>query len=234
MLNDRPRKFLCYYGSKIRAARHYPTPLFGRIIEPFAGGAGYSVLHFRNKVSLYDISQDVISAWNYLINRRDDIPFLSNSFQHLDELHYCGGAKSLISFNLNAGSGGPAKTRSAWARKNQGQYWSDCFKSRIFEDASKISHWSADCSNYLDIPIPDAEITWFIDPPYPKAVIHYKYSKIDYNELSEWIKGLKGQVIVCGEKGDAWFNFDRSFSIRTSGSKKSKGYSNEVYAELRQ
>ena len=39
-----PNPLFCYFGSKYRAAPHYPKPLYPHIIEPFAGAAGYSLL----------------------------------------------------------------------------------------------------------------------------------------------------------------------------------------------
>ena len=89
------RRFLNYYGSKFRAAKYYPEPLYEKIIEPFAGGAGYSCLHYNHDVELYDISDHVVSAWKFVINNREDIKYLSTEFNHLDELHECGGGKFL-------------------------------------------------------------------------------------------------------------------------------------------
>ena len=35
--------FWAYYGGKWRSAPRYPAPVHGRIIEPFAGAAGYAM-----------------------------------------------------------------------------------------------------------------------------------------------------------------------------------------------
>ena len=35
-----------YYGSKSKIASMYPKPMYDKIIEPFAGTAQYSLLHF--------------------------------------------------------------------------------------------------------------------------------------------------------------------------------------------
>jgi site-specific DNA-adenine methylase len=48
------KPFFCYYGGKWRAAPHYPAPEHDRIIEPFAGAAGYSMRYPQKRVALYE------------------------------------------------------------------------------------------------------------------------------------------------------------------------------------
>ena len=47
------RAVLNYFGSKVSTAHKYPAPKHDLIIEPFAGGAGYSLCHwdFRNRTT---------------------------------------------------------------------------------------------------------------------------------------------------------------------------------------
>lgn len=47
--------FFCYYGGKWRAALKYPKPAFAKVIEPFAGAAGYSLRYPHLDVTLYEI-----------------------------------------------------------------------------------------------------------------------------------------------------------------------------------
>lgn len=43
-----------YYGSKSKVVDLYPSPKFGKIIEPFAGSARYSLKYFDRDVLLVD------------------------------------------------------------------------------------------------------------------------------------------------------------------------------------
>ena len=58
-----------YYGSKSKIAKVYPTPKYGRIIEPFAGAAWYSVLHRPKKVLLNEKYEVIHNIWEWLINK---------------------------------------------------------------------------------------------------------------------------------------------------------------------
>jgi hypothetical protein len=60
-------KVMSYYGSKYILARHYPTPRHPLIIEPFAGGAAYSLHHPEREVHLYDLNEKVCGVWDYII-----------------------------------------------------------------------------------------------------------------------------------------------------------------------
>ncbi len=62
------RPFFSYYGGKWRDAGNYPSPQTGRIIEPFAGSAGYSLRHSQKDVVLCELDEKVFGVWNYLIN----------------------------------------------------------------------------------------------------------------------------------------------------------------------
>ena len=48
------RPFFTFYGGKYRAAPRYPKPKHSRIIEPFAGSAGYSMRYPDLNVTLVD------------------------------------------------------------------------------------------------------------------------------------------------------------------------------------
>jgi len=65
--------FFYYYGGKFGAARHYPKPINKRIIEPFAGSAGYSCYYSSCDYDSYEVilnDKDPIVAgiWDYLIH----------------------------------------------------------------------------------------------------------------------------------------------------------------------
>jgi len=59
--------FWHYFGGKWRAAPHYPAPRHRRIIEPFAGSAGYSMRHHEHDVVLVEKNPIIAEMWRYLI-----------------------------------------------------------------------------------------------------------------------------------------------------------------------
>ena len=64
---ERRGPLLKYFGSKFRSAKYYPPPQYTHIIEPFAGGAGYSLRYREHQVTLLDLDQELIDLWRYLI-----------------------------------------------------------------------------------------------------------------------------------------------------------------------
>src|ERR1044072_6254998 len=97
-----------YYGSKSKIAHLYPKPEFERIIEPFAGSARYSLLHWEKQVHLFDLSEYVVKTWRFLIegwepdirtlpdvpskvNIEDEWPGLSDGEKYLIGFHLCRG-----------------------------------------------------------------------------------------------------------------------------------------------
>src|SRR5689334_624496 len=127
-----------YYGSKSKIAHLYPEPKHGRIIEPFAGSARYSLLHFENEVELYDVSRFVVDVWRYLIEASEkDVLSLPNvpSKVHLDNYKQLSDAERyLIGFHLCRGKAKPRKVghgQNGWARDKQ----------RIAANLYKIRHW---------------------------------------------------------------------------------------------
>lgn len=56
-----------YFGSKCRSGKYYPAPRYSTIIEPFAGGAGYSLRYRDRNVILLDLDDELIRLWQWLI-----------------------------------------------------------------------------------------------------------------------------------------------------------------------
>ena len=213
-----------YYGSKIRAAKKYPAPIFDKIIEPFAGAAGYSCLYYDRDVILYDKNPVVVGVIRFLIEAsRDDIlslPIIEPGAS-VDDYDINDDAKHLIGFWLNNGASSPCKRLSAWGRSlwpNLPVYfWGERCRERLSNDVMNIKHWRVHLSDYANIK--NERATWFIDPPYVKDGIHYKKSSraIDYSELAAFCKSRDGQVIVC-ENGEAnWLPFEPIYSVKGSG-----------------
>lgn len=93
----------------------------------------------------------------------------------------------------------------------------------IAKNLYKIRHWKLICGEYNCI---ETEGTWFIDPPYEFGGEHYARSsrKLDFVQLSKWIKSRKGQTIVCENASAQWFLF---YPLAKTGG--TRGASTEVF-----
>jgi hypothetical protein len=198
-----------YYGSKLRLAPKYPKPKHDLLIEPFAGAAQYSLLHFEKQVILVDKYDVVIKLWKWLQNcSPKDILSLPkiNEGETVNSYSWdCDEAKWLVGFIIAAGVSTPRKTPSPW-RTTLRPHAQEYKKNEIANSLYKIKHWEFICGEYdcLD----SDEATWFIDPPYQNGGSHYKHKNIDYGKLSKWCKSRKGQVIVCENSKADWMDFE--------------------------
>ena len=210
---------LSYFGAKWRSAPMYPAPKHEVIIEPFAGGAGYSLLHHERDVILIEKYSVVAGIWRYLINADPQeilcLPDIENG-QSVSELEVCDEAKSLIGFWINKACERPRKTPSAWMRSHPSQFWGDRVRRRVAEVSSKISHWKIIEGEYFDAPA--IEATWFVDPPYQVQGKRYPCgsSDIDYTHLAKWCQDRPGQVIVCENEGADWLPFRHFANTRSN------------------
>ena len=195
-----------YYGCKRRIAKYYPMPNKDIIIEPFCGSAQYSLFgnNWKKQVILYDKDPIITELWDYLINyaTKKEILSLPNMYfgESVDDVDCNKQLKNLIGFCINSGVTAPRKTVSNYNSWNHA-------KIKIANDLYKIKHWKVFNDSYENIENIDA--TWFIDPPYQKGGEYYRCSSkfIDYNNLSDWCKSRKGQVIVCENMGANWMDF---------------------------
>lgn len=197
-----------YYGSKSKIAHLYPAPTHDLIVEPFAGSARYSLLHWKKDVLLCDLSEHVYQVWLYLLEASEkdvlglpDVP----SKVSLDNYKFLSDAERyLIGFHLCRGKAKPRKVghgQNSWARD----------KERIAKNLHKIRHWHILKTAFSNIP--NYEATWFIDPPYkntqerPSNTDRYPHGNLDYNNLAEWIRTRRGQVIACEGDGANYLPF---------------------------
>jgi len=60
------KPFFTYYGGKHRLARRLGKPKCDRVIEPFAGSAGFSTYWEPPNVTLVELDPVVIGSWKYL------------------------------------------------------------------------------------------------------------------------------------------------------------------------
>lgn len=207
--------FFSYYGGKHRMARTlYEPPEFDTIIEPFAGGAGYSCQYPDRNVVLYDKNEKLVGAWQYLIATSSEeilrLPLLAEG-ESVDGLHVCQEAKWLIGWWLNCAVSSPCKTLSKWGighvTSSPLTTWTWQLRQRIARDVAAIRHWRAHLASYETAP--DVESTWFVDPPYEWAGKHYPHGSkaIDFDSLGAWCQERSGQVIVCENAGATWLPF---------------------------
>lgn len=208
-----------YYGSKSKIAHLYPAPKY-RIIEPFAGSARYSLLHFDNDVQLYDSSALVVELWRFLIvASENDIRSLPDvpSKVHIDTFTQLAPIeKALIGFHLCRGKAKPRKVghgQNGWSRDRE----------RIASNLYKIRHWKVEQKSYADIQ--NVTATHFIDPPYKHVNgrengDRYPESAIDYEHLAEWTRSRRGQVIACEGRGADYLPFQELVTVNANTNNK--------------
>lgn len=214
------RPFFSLYGSKWRAAPHYPSPSRGTIIEPFAGSAGYSLRYPELSITLIEKDPIIAETWRYLIGAPSGeilgLPDIKDN-ESVDDLRVSDGARHLIGWWLNAGSAQPKKTPGAWMRQSLERggkgwttgtgalFWGPRVRERIASQQEHIRHWVVIEGDYRDAP--DIDGTWFVDPPYQKAGKHYRCSSVNYADLAAWCDSRIGQIIVCENEGADWLPF---------------------------
>lgn len=217
--------FMSYYGSKARSAWRYPQPIYDTIIEPFAGGAGYSLLHYEKDVVLIERDPRLVCIWRFLIGASAEeilgLPLLGLN-QTVFDLPSCSlGGRELIRSWLQGGSRNGKNSFSSMAKNNLLQnpntpkFWGEACRARIAAQVDKIKHWKVIDGDYKQAP--DKEATWFIDPPYNNAAGRvYTFHKIDYPSLGIWCRDRRGQVCVCENEGATWLPFRPLYSTKNN------------------
>lgn len=231
MKTETLKPFFTYYGGKYRIAPKYPKPTEKKIIEPFAGSAGYSLRYPDHKVVLFDKDPIISGLWQYLISvSESEILSLPIVVDHVDNLRCAKEACWLIGFWLNKGSVSPGKSHSAWSRRGDrpNSFWGESIRFRIANQLKYIRHWKAFNSDYTEI-IDNNLATWFIDPPYcSRAGSLYRFSKIDYKHLAQWCLSRSGQIIICESDQANWLKFQPLCQSKVSESKRGGKKLNEV------
>jgi hypothetical protein len=206
--------FWRYYGGKNRAARLYPQPEYGTIIEPFAGAAGYSCRYPDRRVILVDKSPIIAGIWRYLIAVKPaevlaipDIPEGGT----VDDLPACQEARWLAGFWCNCAVTAPRQTMTERANRSGGL---GAMRRRIAQQVTMIRHWQIIEGDYASAP--NIEATWHVDPPYNnKAGSHYKEQPGNFAELGDWCRTRRGLVMVCENDGADWLPFKRLASLKS-------------------
>ena len=132
----RLKPFFSYYGSKWRLSVKYPIPIFQTVIEPFAGSACYSLLHYEKNVILYDAYETIVQL--DLINVKEkeiyQLPLLNSGEPIPNSL--CEEQKILMGFWCSKATTRPGKTFSKYTGPGgeSSQYlglWSKKIRHRI-------------------------------------------------------------------------------------------------------
>jgi len=216
---SRLRPFFSYYGSKWMIAPRYPAPLHDHIVEPFAGSAQYSTLHWRRRVTLIEKNPVVAAVWRWLIaaDAREvmSIPLIADG-QTVDDLGLCQEAAWFVGFWLNKAATAPGRKLSKWVRSTahdaryKGVAWGEHTRACVARQVHACDHWQIVEGDYRCAPM-TSRACYFIDPPYAgKAGSHYQHGSqaLDYGALSSWCRQIKGQAIVCEADGAQWLPFE--------------------------
>jgi len=184
-----------WFGSKWLSSRQLPQPKYNTIIEPFAGGAGYSLRHCEKQVILAEIDPHIASLWAWLIGAATEthireIPINIPEGTDIRTLGLTVGQSTLLKTWQRTNNVGNCWTISPWGNK-PGQ-WTANTRARVSEEIGAIKHWVFD-ANAIQV---EGPATWFIDPPY-QYNYQYRSAPLDYNNLATTVGNLQGQVIAC-------------------------------------
>lgn len=227
--------FFSYYGGKWRAGPRYPSPRHQRLVEPFAGAAGYSVRNHTHDVVLVEKNPIVAELWRWLINATPEavrrLPLLPlDGSKGVDDFDLEPAERTLIGFWLNKGAVSPGRTPSAWMRSGirPNSYWGEVIRERIASQVEAIRHWTVIEGDYRSAEAGQA--TWFVDPPYQQAGNLYSCSAkdIDFQALADWCRSLEGQTLVCENAGADWLPFVPFMNAKATPGSRGRSYSQEV------
>ena len=167
--------FFKIFGSKWQLAADLGPPQHDHVIEPFAGGAGYSTRWEPKRVTLIERDPVIAGAWSYLIKATPEeilrLPVQVNEIAELENNRKVPEeARNLIGFWLNSGVAQPAKRRSQWARWPclAASYWGRTVRLQIASQVPKIKHWriiegswenAPDAVAHIDPELSDAALT---------------------------------------------------------------------------
>lgn len=189
-----------WFGSKWLSSKTLPAPQHDQIVEPFAGGAGYSLRHAHRKVLICENNPYIFQLWSWLISEATevairDIPLGLPEGTDIRTLGLSKGQQLLLKNWQRTNNVGHCWTISKWGHL-PGQ-WTASTRARVAEEFQCVKHWKV-WSDGLAIlrAWADKPATWFVDPPYQ---YNYQYGQapIDYQELSQMVQALPGQKIVC-------------------------------------
>lgn len=231
-----------WFGSKWQSAKRYPKPEHEHIVEPFAGGAGYSLNHVDKKITIWDADPNLTTLWNWLIHAATSdniqtIPINVPVGTDIRSLGLSDGQAMLLKHWQRTNNVGDCWTISPWGHL-PGQ-WTENTRARVAEQVNAIKHWEfAAPFRYVDMPV-----TWFIDPPY---LFNYRYRRdlpsFSYDSLVSLVQTISSESLVvvcearCKKTGDipGYLPFAPSHSSVTSRRKESQSHHSDELIYVRQ
>ena len=208
------RTAFSYYGGKGMLASRYPAPQHKTIIEPFAGGAAYSLKYYKHDVFLNDLNPKTYQIWQFILSSNalkyiKKIPIKPtkgiNVNDIADEIDAPVGLRYILQSACNVGVMGTEKNCKS-ITKIGAVKWKHNTINKLLYWWPKLRHWQITNKDYSKI---NNEIaTWFIDPPYSNdAGKLYETNDINYNNLANWCLNRNGFIIVCENYGAKWLPF---------------------------
>lgn len=194
-----------WYGSKWQSAKHYPKPEHTTIVEPFAGGAGFSLNYSNRAVVLWEDDPNLSRLWKWLIGTAAakpseirEIPIDLPVGTDIRDLNLSIGQSLLLKHWQRTNNVGDCWTISPWG--NLPGQWTENTRARVADQVGAIAHWEF----RQPIELIDEPSHWFIDPPY---LFNYRYRadlpSFDYAALSSFVDTIhrKSCVVVCEAAG---------------------------------
>jgi hypothetical protein len=196
-----------YFASKWRSAPRYPAPRHPIVIEPFAGGAGYSHLWWDRAVILLEKNPMVVEIWRWLLQASPQeilsLPLIEPG-ESIEGFDLPRPAKNWIGYWNTISGAKPQLRMVPSAATLRASFWGAHIRARTAETVQRIRHWSVLQGDFSLAP--DVPATWFIDPPY-RGRPEFGSADIDYGALGTWCRSRQGQLIVCEAEGADWLPF---------------------------
>lgn len=226
-----------WFGSKWQSAKHYPAPNHDIIVEPFAGGAGFSLNYSDRRVVIWEDDPNLARLWTWLISEANsqsilDIPCNLPVGLDIRTLGLSEGQQLILKHWQRTNNVGDCWTISPWGHL-PGQ-WTENTRARVADQVGAVAHWEF----RQPIEIIDTPAHWFIDPPY---LYNYRYrsslGNFNYASLQSFVETInnKSKVVVCeaARKSDGlipdYFAFNPSHRSVTSRRKETQSHhSSEV------
>jgi len=188
-----------WFGSKWLSAKKLPRPEYASIVEPFAGGAGYSLRHAAHNVRLYERDPHIFALWKWLTDEASEaaireIPLGVPEGTDIRTLGLSHGQQLLLKNWQRTNNVGDCWTVSPWGSK-PGQ-WTASTRARVAEEVQCVKHWRIVGADGL-LAFDSEARTWFVDPPYEHNYQYRSKTRLDYERLAARLRECKGQVICC-------------------------------------
>lgn len=230
-----PTTLFSYYGGKSKLAHLYQAPLHETVVEPFCGGASYSLRYHDRAVCLNDISPLVVAVWRFLL-RPDALDLIHRYVPHEveagDEITDMAPADADDGFlwflRWRAWSGRPFQKINKVSEFGAVK-WQSLFPAVDYY-LPRIQHWKVTLGSYDALE--NVNATWFIDPPYSGAAgREYAQPTVNYDALAAWVGSRRGQLIVCEESTASWLPFRPLRSNAHTGGKLNVYSGRRTYTE---